>query len=219
MGDAQIGRDVVLREEEPETKLLQLLPKKAQLGFSSLKDYFSQRNESGVRRFLHNSKAHEFVKLEYMCIDVAEAIIVLGCSFCILFFYNRIQNRLCRFLSESKQIPIVCVKLLAPQNFVATGQFNGALTLFRYGKQRDGSYQVLLRCTIDDHHKVPVTCIEWTPDGTKLFSGDSEGNVAISVINMDNVQTHTVLYARKIHPSLSCHYAHPHCSFQPCEGV
>ena len=100
MGDAQIGRDVVLREEEPETKLLQLLPKKAQLGFSSLKDYFSQRNESGVRRFLQNSKAHESVKLEYTCIDVAEDIIVLGCSFGILFFYNRIQKRLCRFLSE-----------------------------------------------------------------------------------------------------------------------
>ena len=40
---------------------------------------------------------------------------------------------------------------------------------------------------MDDHHHAPVTCVEWTPDGTKLFSGDSAGNVAISVINMDNV--------------------------------
>ena len=40
---------------------------------------------------------------------------------------------------------------------------------------------------MDNHHKAPVTCVECTPDGTKLFSGDSEGNVAISVLNMDNV--------------------------------
>ena len=104
MGDAQIGRDIVLREKEPETKLLQLLPKKAQLGFSSLKDYFSQRNESGVRRFLQNSKAHESVKLEYTCIDATEDFIVLGCNFGILFLYDRIQRRLCRFLSEVRSL-------------------------------------------------------------------------------------------------------------------
>ena len=47
--------------------------------------------------------------------------------------------------------------------------------------------QAVLKCTVDSHHKSPVTCIQWTPDGTKLFTGDSEGNVAITVINMDEV--------------------------------
>jgi len=115
MGDAQIGRDVVLREEEPETKLLQLLPKKAQLGFSSLKDYFSQRNESGVRRFLQNSKAHESVKLEYTCIDVAEDIIVLGCSFGICFSIIESKNDCADFFQSRSKFLLFVSSFLRPK--------------------------------------------------------------------------------------------------------
>ena len=100
MGDAQIGRDVVLKEKEPQTRLLQLLPKKAQLGFSSLKEHFSQRNESGVKRFLQNSKPHDPIKLEYSCIDATVALIALGCNFGILFLYDRKDGRLQRFVTE-----------------------------------------------------------------------------------------------------------------------
>ena len=49
-------------------------------------------------------------------------------------------------------------------------------------------FQVNLKCTVESHHVTPVTCIQWTPNGTKLFTGDSEGNVAITVINMDEVR-------------------------------
>ena len=100
MGDTQIGQDVVLKEKEPLTKLLQLLPKKAQLGFFSLKEYFSQKSEPGVKRFLQNSKPHDSVRLEYTCIDATEDFIVLGCNFGILFFYDRKQERLQRFITE-----------------------------------------------------------------------------------------------------------------------
>ena len=100
MGDAQIGKDVVLREKEPQTRLVQLLPKKAQLGFSSLKEHFSQRNDSGMKRFLQNSKPHDPIKLEYTCIDATENFIALGCNFGILFFYDRNQGRLQRFVAE-----------------------------------------------------------------------------------------------------------------------
>lgn len=100
MGDFQIGKDVVLKEKEPQTKLLQLLPKKAQLGFSALKEHFSQRNESGVKRFLPNSKPHDPIKLEYTCIDATEEFIALGCNFGILFLYDRKLGRLQRFIAE-----------------------------------------------------------------------------------------------------------------------
>ena len=100
MGDAQIGRDVVLKEKEPQTKLLQLLPKKAQLGFFSLKDYFSQKNETGVKRFLHSPKPHDSVRLEYTCIDASADFIALGFNFGILFFYDRKLGRLQRFSTE-----------------------------------------------------------------------------------------------------------------------
>ena len=47
--------------------------------------------------------------------------------------------------------------------------------------------KVLLKCTVESHHEAPVTSIQWTNDGTKLFTADSGGNVAITVINMDEV--------------------------------
>ena len=45
----------------------------------------------------------------------------------------------------------------------------------------------MLKCTVSSHHQAPVTSIQWTPDGMKLFTADSEGKVAITVINMDEV--------------------------------
>ena len=60
---------------------------------------------------------------------------------------------------QSKQTPIVSLKILPSENFVATGQFNGALTIFKYGKEKDGEYKVC-NGDLDIHNskKVPASC-------------------------------------------------------------
>ena len=100
MAEPQVGRDVVLKEKEAQSRLLQLLPTKAQLGFSSLKEHFLQKSDKGVKRFLQSSKPQDAIKLEYTCIDATEEFIALGCNFGILFFYDRKLGRLQRFVSE-----------------------------------------------------------------------------------------------------------------------
>ncbi len=103
MEESLVGKDVIFREKETEDKLLQLLPLKAQLGFSSLRQHFS-RGDHGIRKFLQASKPHDTLKLEYTCIDVTNDFIALGCNFGIVFFYDRHLSRLQRFVAEVRMI-------------------------------------------------------------------------------------------------------------------
>lgn len=36
-------------------------------------------------------------------------------------------------------------------------------------------------------HNSPVTCLEWSPDGELLYSGDVQGKVYVTVVKLDEV--------------------------------
>ena len=95
-----VGRDVVLKETEILSDLLKILPHKAQLGFSSLKEQFSQRGDQGIKKFFQHTRPHDPRKLEYTCLDITDDLAVLGSNFGIVFFYDRRAKKLSRFICE-----------------------------------------------------------------------------------------------------------------------
>lgn len=196
-----LGEDVVLRERERLTHLLELLPSKAQLGFSGLKDKWNNRGDKGLKQIVTAAaKTNDPLVVEYTCLDVTPATIVFGSNLGIVYVYDRRTSKLSKFVCEQKQVPVTSIRLLESRMFVACGQFSGAVTLFNFSEERQGQMKVQLKCTVEAHHVSPVTCLQWTPDGMKLFTGDSEGNVAITVINMDEGKTHTVFICKEDSP-------------------
>ncbi|XP_065660832.1 tectonin beta-propeller repeat-containing protein 2 [Hydra vulgaris] len=199
-----LGQDVVLREKVPLKELLDLLPHKAQLGFTGLKDKWS-KNKS-LKNIINRS--NDALKVQYTCLDVSNKSIVIGCNMGIVFLYTREEKKLSRLFCESKQIPIVSIKLLEEKSFIATGQFNGSVTIFKFEDDINGQVKTSLKCTVESHHTTPVTSLQWTIDGTKLFTSDSDGNVAITVINMDESISHTVFICKEDSPVTQLSFCH-----------
>ena len=100
-GDVAIlGQDIVLREKDALQDLLRLLPRKAQLGFSSLREKWSGRSDKGLMKIITAAKTNDSLKVEYTCIDVNSDSITIGCNLGIVFMYNRNAKTLSRFICE-----------------------------------------------------------------------------------------------------------------------
>ena len=97
---AILGQDVVLREKDALKDLLRLLPRKAQLGFSGLKEKWSNRSDKSLMKIISAAKANDSLKVEYTCMDVNTSYITIGCNLGIVFMYNREANTLSRFICE-----------------------------------------------------------------------------------------------------------------------
>ena len=46
-------------------------------------------------------------------------------------------------------------------------------------------------------HNSPVTCLEWSPDGELLYSGDVQGKVYVTVVKLQEVNNNIMLCTKK----------------------
>ena len=97
---AILGQDIVLREKDALKDLLRLLPRKAQLGFSGLKEKWSNRGDTGLMKIIAAAKTNDSLRVEYTCIDVNNESITIGCNLGIVFMYSRDEKTLSRFICE-----------------------------------------------------------------------------------------------------------------------
>ena len=97
---AVLGQDVVLRERDSLDDLLSQLPRKAQLGFSGLKEKWSGKSDKSLIKIISAAKGNEPLKVEYTCMDVDSDSITIGCNLGILFMYSRNSKTLSRFVCE-----------------------------------------------------------------------------------------------------------------------
>ena len=47
---------------------------------------------------------------------------------------------------------------------------------------------------ISGAHNSAVTCLEWSPDGELLYSGDKQGKIYVTVIKIQEVNHYRTLY-------------------------
>ena len=98
---AILGEDVVLREREQLTDLLGLLPLRAQLGFSGLKEKWNNRGDKGLKDMISAAaKTNDPLMVEYTCLDVTLKTIVFGSNLGIVYMYDRATRRLSKFVCD-----------------------------------------------------------------------------------------------------------------------
>ncbi|KAK3591291.1 hypothetical protein CHS0354_004340 [Potamilus streckersoni] len=148
-------QNMVLREHEPLTHLLSLIPRKIQKGMLG---------------------THS--QLNLICIDAMEDFIALGSNVGILFLYDRNKGSIERLKSESSNDTVTCVKLHHGLDYqVAFGISSGAIYIFQLPSMLIGHSKQLLRVVVADLHTSPLTSIAWSHNGMRVYSGDKAGRV------------------------------------------
>ncbi|XP_012272328.1 WD repeat-containing protein CG11141 [Orussus abietinus] len=157
-----------LREWAPLTMLLQNIPSKIQNGI------FTQ-------------------DINFTCIDAIAEFIAIGTNHGLVYWYSREKGDLQKLRCENFNSAITCIRLISTVDYmVAAGNDQGVVTVFQIPKTIPDSLPDSLkpkqkkqveRYNIADLHKSAVTCVEWSKNGMKLFSGDQDGLVVITEID------------------------------------
>ncbi|XP_029642298.1 tectonin beta-propeller repeat-containing protein 2-like isoform X2 [Octopus sinensis] len=149
-----------LREHEPMTGLLGLIPSKA------LKGMFNE------------------CELLLTCIAASGEYICLGTNVGLVFMFNRKKRCLERLRCEKNDELVTCVKIQHGIDYqVAAGTSMGGLYMFNIPSDLVANRKLPQRFSVQDVHSTPLTCLEWSPNGMKLFSGDKKGVVVCTEVD------------------------------------
>lgn len=177
----------LLQEWTPQTRLLQQIPLRAQKGIFShdlnltcvdvVQDYIAVGTNCGLV-YWYCRENGDLQRLRFqVCFDPHVTSLSQWLLCAIMYFF---QNSDCT---------VTCVKLVSTVDYmVAAGTDQGTITVFQIPKQPPDSVPDSLkpknkqveRFTIDGLHAVPITAIEWSQNGMKLFSGDRNGVVVLT---------------------------------------
>ncbi|KAG1681766.1 Tectonin beta-propeller repeat-containing protein 2 [Nymphon striatum] len=154
-----------LKDYGPMLNLMNLLPSKAQRGISTF-------------------------PLKVNCLDAIETEIVVGCNIDTLFLYSRKSKNLRRLKCGSSDMEnITAIKLISSiELMVAAGSSSGALIIFRIPVHPNNQAinGIMEKYHVQKLHKHQITCLKWSQNAMKLYSGDSSGLVTCTNIFYDN---------------------------------
>ncbi|KAK6181171.1 hypothetical protein SNE40_009090 [Patella caerulea] len=125
-------------------------------------------------------------ELVLTCVDVSDQYIVLGTNIGLVFLYNRDKTSMERLRTESSNDVVMCVKLHHGLDYqLAVGTTSGTIRIFLLPSSSIalGQNKTLQKLDIKDLHRTCVTSIEWSTNGMKLFSGDKNGRVVVTVVD------------------------------------
>ncbi|XGW02015.1 hypothetical protein V3C99_014240 [Haemonchus contortus] len=142
----------------------------------------------GISRGIPDSFDLGTVPVELTCIASSSKYIVIGAGCGALFIYNKKLGRLLRPLRTNSFEAVTCIRLI--DDFIAIGHNTGTLIVIRLPNDREGTTTIAQCIDTDSHRGSPVTCVEWSPDGAKVISGDASGTVIISTVMFDSGDFH-----------------------------
>ncbi|KRT79596.1 hypothetical protein AMK59_8493 [Oryctes borbonicus] len=157
----------ILREWAPLTDLFNKLPTKIQNGI------FTQ-------------------EIQLTCVDVLSEFIALGTNVGVVYWYNRKKKDLQRLRCENTNSAITVIKIISTVDYMlACGNSAGNVNIFQVPKSHPENLPEKLkpknkqveRYTVADMHKGPVSALEWSKNGMKLFSGDRNGLVILTELD------------------------------------
>ncbi|VEN41927.1 unnamed protein product [Callosobruchus maculatus] len=157
----------IIREWAPLTDLFAKLPSKSQSGI------FQQ-------------------EIKLTCVDVLPEFIALGTNIGIVYWYDRKKKEMQRLRCENPNVPITSLKILSTVDYmVACGNNLGNISIFQIPKSHPESIPENLkpknkqveRYTVTELHNAPISALEWSKNGMKLFSGDKNGCIVLTEID------------------------------------
>ncbi|XP_076442661.1 tectonin beta-propeller repeat-containing protein 2-like [Babylonia areolata] len=118
------------------------------------------------------------------CIDANQQFIALGTNIGLTFLYNRQDHSMQRLRSETSSDVITCVKLHhGVDDQVAAGMASGMLCIFFIPGPISLAKKQLQKFDVRSVHKHYISCVEWSTNGMKLFTGDKAGNVVVTEVD------------------------------------
>ena len=121
----------------------------------------------------------------------AQNIIALGTDAGTVFWYSRREDSLQRIECSGPAASITSLDLVETVDYMlAAGSLNGDLSLFQIPKPVQSEVAVpypgtdkdMRQFRVTNMHRQSVTCLKWSRNGEKLFSGDKGGQVVESSV-------------------------------------
>lgn len=154
-------RDLCLKEFEPLTDILSHIPQKVQRGLKT-----------------------NYEPLELTALDANQYFIALGSNIGTVFLFDRAKQEIQRLKSESSTDIVTCVSLHhGLDDLVAIGYSSGSIYIFQLPSIMIGHSKQLERFKVGDVHQDSLTCLAWSTNGMRLFSGDSQGCVGCTEVD------------------------------------
>ncbi|XP_060581801.1 tectonin beta-propeller repeat-containing protein 2-like [Ruditapes philippinarum] len=158
---SQSPQQQCLREHEPLTDILSLIPHKVQRGMKM-----------------------QYEILELTALDANQYFIALGSNIGTVFLYDRAKHKIERLRSENTTDIVTCVCLHhGLDDLVAVGHSSGTIYIFQLPSILIGHSKQLERFIVSDVHQMALTCLTWSTNGMKLFSGDKQGCVGCTEVD------------------------------------
>lgn len=133
--------------------------------------------------------------LNLTCVSVVSDFIAIGTDCGLLLLYDRKKCEIQKLRLEYSLSVVTCIEVVdSVEWMVAAGDDSGRVTIFQIEKEHPpdlGSIapkpKPIERFTITGLRLSPVTCVQWSKNGMKLFSGDRSGKVVLTEINYQAV--------------------------------
>lgn len=116
-------------------------------------------------------------------------LVVVKMKYCLEFIVDF-------FFSFQSTAAITCIRLISSVEYmVAAGNANGEVSIFQIQKELPADLLAvhaaaalitsnpIERYTIKDAYRGAITCVEWSKNGMKLFSGDNHGVVVLTELD------------------------------------
>lgn len=171
---------VFLKEFAPLTHLLSQIPQHAQRGLSK-------------------------VDVKLTCLDVIAEYIAIGSNVGVVFLYDRTKNTVTRLKCSDILDTVTCLSLISSVDFMlAVGCQSGRCVSYQIPMA--GTQSKMEKYIIQNIHNTAVTCICWSPNAMKFYSGDARGSVCCSEIDYEKHLCKTKEVHREAHAVVQLDY-------------
>ncbi|TKR89555.1 hypothetical protein L596_013638 [Steinernema carpocapsae] len=129
------------------------------------------------------------VPVQLSCLAVSEAYIALGSKCGALFLFNRRIQKSVRPLRTNHSEVVTKIALFSngEADYLAAGHQSGTLVLICLPSSVPGRNKKIRQSLQEDAHKGhAVTSLQWTHDGSKLFSADDSGLIVVTHVNFES---------------------------------
>lgn len=119
-------------------------------------------------------------------------------------------------------VAITCIKLISSVEYlVAVGNTKGEVTIFQIQKELPNEFKTdeiaaslfttkpIERYTIKEVDRAPITCVEWSKNGMKLFSGDANGVVMLTEFDFNDHISKTIEILNEKHEIVQMNFSKP----------
>ncbi|XP_039251985.2 tectonin beta-propeller repeat-containing protein 2-like isoform X1 [Styela clava] len=178
------------------------------LNLSSFKEY---EDCNDILTLIPTRIQHGFrnIDVKILCLDASKSHLLFGSNAGCGFLYNRETGGFIKLLSENKGDVISSVKLFVGIEFqTALGTEEGRITLVIFPNGSTNSTRQVQKFSLGKVHPAEITCMEWSSNGMKLYTGDRKGNIYLIERDFEKDKCNVILIHSERQAIVDLSYRH-----------